>query len=86
MSYPYTIQHSYTPDFVLPDNGEIERLKAIGTHHLEENKQVIQDNPRLTFAMVFQDPYKRISKKSKLLMQSGVSDTELMVRRTLHTS
>ena len=27
-SYPYTIQHSYTPDFVLPDNGVILEVKG----------------------------------------------------------
>ena len=27
-SYPYTIQHSYTPDFVLPNNGVILEVKG----------------------------------------------------------
>ena len=33
-SYPYTIQHQYTPDFVLPDNGVILEVKGYWDHHL----------------------------------------------------
>ena len=32
---PYTIEHKYTPDFVL-ENGVILELKAIGTLHRDE--------------------------------------------------
>ena len=65
-SYPYTIQHSYTPDFVLPDNGVILEVKGYWDPPSRRKiRQVIKDNPTIDLRMVFQDPYKRISKKSK---------------------
>ena len=38
-------------------------------------KQVIKENPIADIRMVFQDPYKRISKKVKQPMLNGVSVT-----------
>ena len=65
-SYPYTIQHSYTPDFVLPNNGVILEVKGYWDPPSRRKiRQVIKDNPKIDLRMVFQDPYKRISKKSK---------------------
>ena len=65
-SYPYTIQHQYTPDFVLPNNGVILEVKGYWDPPSRRKiRQVIKDNPEIDLRMVFQDPYKRISKKSK---------------------
>ena len=65
-SYPYTIQHQYTPDFVLPDSGVILEVKGYWDPPSRRKiRQVIKDNPNIDLRMVFQDPYKRISKKSK---------------------
>ena len=76
-SYPYTIQHQYTPDFVLPSNGVILEVKGYWDPPSRRKiRQVIKDNPKIDLRMVFQDPYKRISKNPKLHTQSGVSDTE----------
>ena len=64
-SFPYTIQHLYTPDFILP-NGVI--LETKGYWRAEDRRkvrQVIAENPDIDLRMVFQDPYKKISKKSK---------------------
>ena len=83
-SYPYTIQHSYTPDFVLPNNGVILEVKGYWDPPSRRKiRQVIKDNPNIDLRMVFQDPYKRISKKVKQLMPNGVSVTEYF--GVLHT-
>ena len=65
-SYPYVIEHSYTPDFVLPNNGVILEVKGYWDPPSRRKiRQVIKDNPEIDLRMVFQDPYKRISKRSK---------------------
>ena len=62
---PYTIEHKYTPDFVL-ENGVILEIKGYwDPASRRKMKQVIKENPIADIRMVFQDPYKRISKKSK---------------------
>ena len=62
---PYTIKHNYTPDFVL-DNGTILEIKGYwDPPSRRKMRQVIQENPSADIRMVFQDPYKKISKKSK---------------------
>ena len=61
----YTIQHHYTPDFVLP-NGIC--LETKGYWDAEDRRKilaVIRDNPDLDVRMVFQAPFNKISKKSK---------------------
>ena len=65
ISFDYTITHEYTPDFYL-ENGIV--LETKGFWRPEDRrkiKQVITDNPEIDLRMVFQDPYKKISKKSK---------------------
>ena len=60
VSYPYTIKHLYTPDFVL-DNGVILEIKGYWDPPSRRKiRQVIKDNPKIDLRMVFQDPYKRI--------------------------
>ena len=61
----YTIQHHYTPDFLLPSG---ICLEAKGYWDAEDRRKilaVIRDNPDLDVRMVFQAPFNKISKKSK---------------------
>jgi len=61
----YVIQHHYSPDFILP-NGRILECKGYwDSADRRKIRAVIKDNPDIDLRMVFQDPYKRISKKSK---------------------
>ena len=62
---PYTIQHHYTPDFVLPN---YVHLEAKGYWAAEDRRKILavkKDNPELDLRMVFQSPYNKISKRSK---------------------
>ncbi len=61
----YTIQHHYTPDFILPN---YVHLEAKGYWTAEDRRKVLavkRDNPDIDLRMVFQSPYNKISKKSK---------------------
>jgi len=62
---PYTIQHNYHPDFILPN---YVHLETKGYWSPEDRRKVLavkRDNPDLDLRMVFQAPYNKISKKSK---------------------
>jgi len=62
---PYTIQHNYHPDFVLPNHVYLETK---GYWDPEDRRKVLavkRDNPYIDLRMVFQAPYNTISKKSK---------------------
>ena len=62
---PYTIQHNYLPDFVLPNHVYLE---AKGYWEPSDRRKVLavkRDNPDIDLRMVFQAPYNKISKKSK---------------------
>ena len=61
----YTIEHSYTPDFVLPN---YTYLEAKGYWDPKDRRKILavkKDNPDIDLRMVFQAPYNKISKKSK---------------------
>ena len=61
----YTIEHNYTPDFVLPNYTYIE---AKGYWAPEDRRKILavkKSNPDVDIRMVFQSPYNTISKKSK---------------------
>ncbi len=61
----YTIEHHYTPDFVLPNHVYLE---AKGYWAPEDRRKVLavkKDNPDMDLRMVFQAPYNTISKRSK---------------------
>ena len=61
----YTIEHSYTPDFVLPN---YIYLEAKGYWDAADRRKILavkKDNPEIDLRMVFQSPYNTISKKSK---------------------
>ena len=64
-SFAYTIQHQYTPDFVLPNGVVLETKGYWRPEDRRKVRQVIKDNPNIDLRMVFQDPYKKINKKSK---------------------
>ena len=61
----YTIEHNYTPDFVLPN---YTYLEAKGYWAAEDRRKILavkRDNPDVDLRMIFQSPYNTISKKSK---------------------
>ena len=61
----YTIEHNYTPDFVLPN---YTYLEAKGYWSPEDRRKILnvkKSNPEIDLRMVFQSPYNTISKKSK---------------------
>ena len=62
---PYTIQHHYYPDFILPNHVYLE---AKGYWDPADRRKVLavkKDNPDVDIRMIFQSPYNKISKKSK---------------------
>ena len=61
----YTIEHNYTPDFVLPN---YTYLEAKGYWSPEDRRKILnvkKSNPQIDLRMIFQSPYNTISKKSK---------------------
>ncbi len=62
---PYTIQHNYNPDFLLPNNIYLETKGYWDAKDRRKILAVKEANPALDLRMVFQAPYNRISKKSK---------------------
>ena len=65
LSLPYTIKHLYTPDFVFPNGIVLETKGYWKPEDRRKIRQVVTENPHIDLRMVFQDPYKKISKKSK---------------------
>jgi len=61
----YTIQHHYTPDFILPNGVVLECKGYWEASDRRKIKQIVKDNPDLDLRMVFQAPFNKISKKSK---------------------
>ena len=61
----YTIQHHYTPDFVLPNHVLLETKGYWDAADRRKILAVKKNNPYLDLRMVFQSPYNKISKKSK---------------------
>ena len=62
---PYTIQHHYHPDFLLPN---YIYLEAKGYWDPKDRRKILavkKDNPDIDLRMVFQAPYNKISKTSK---------------------
>jgi len=62
---PYTIQHHYCPDFILPNHILLETKGYWDAADRRKVLAVKKDNPDLDLRMVFQAPYNTISKKSK---------------------
>jgi len=61
----YTIEHNYTPDFVLPNYVYLETKGYWDAADRRKVLAVKRDNPDVDLRMVFQSPYNTISKKSK---------------------
>jgi len=61
----YTIEHSYTPDFVLPNYTYLEAKGYWSPADRRKILSVKKDNPDIDLRMVFQSPYNKINKKSK---------------------
>ncbi len=62
---PYIIQHTYTPDFVLPNGIWLETKGYWDAKDRKKVLEVVKQNPLVDLRMVFQAPYNTISKKSK---------------------
>ena len=57
---PYTIQHFYNPDFILPN---YVHLEAKGYWTSQDRRKILavkKENPDLDLRMVFQAPYNKI--------------------------
>jgi len=61
----YTIEHVYTPDFILPNGVVLETKGFWEPEDRRKIKAVKAQNPDLDLRMVFQSPFNKISKKSK---------------------
>ena len=61
----YTIEHNYTPDFVLPNHIYLETKGYWDAADRRKVLAVKRDNPLIDLRMVFQSPYNKISKSSK---------------------
>ena len=61
----YTIEHTYTPDFVLPNYIYLETKGYWDAADRRKVLAVKRDNPDVDLRMVFQSPYNKISKSSK---------------------
>ena len=62
---PYTIQHNYNPDFLLPNNIYLETKGYWDAKDRRKILAVKKADPSIDLRMVFQAPYNKISKKSK---------------------
>ena len=61
----YTIEHTYTPDFLLPNYTYLETKGYWDAADRRKVLAVKRDNPEIDLRMVFQSPYNTISKSSK---------------------
>ena len=62
---PYTIQHNYNPDFLLPNNIYLETKGYWDAKDRRKILAVKKADPSIDLRMVFQAPYNKISKQSK---------------------
>ena len=63
---PYQIMHNYTPDFLLLPSGIYLECKGYwDAADRRKIKAVKEQHPEIDLRMVFQNPFNRISKKSK---------------------
>ena len=61
----YTIEHHYTPDFVLPNYVYLETKGYWSASDRRKILNVKKSNPEVDLRMVFQAPYNKINKNSK---------------------
>ena len=62
---PYIIEHSYIPDFRLPNGIYLETKGLWESEDRRKVLAVIQQHPEIDLRMVFMSPYNKINKKSK---------------------
>ena len=62
---PYQIQHTYCPDFLLPNGVFLETKGHLAEEDRRKMKAVKKANPELDIRFVFQSPYNKIYKGSK---------------------
>jgi hypothetical protein len=62
---PYVIQHTYTPDFLLPNGIFLECKGYWDAEDRRKIRNIKEQSPELDIRMVFQSPFNKISKKSK---------------------
>ena len=62
---PYIIQHTYTPDFLLPNGVHLETKGHLTEEDRRKMKAVKEAHPDLDVRFVFQAPYNKIYKGSK---------------------
>ena len=61
----YTIEHHYTPDFVLPNYVYLETKGYWSPSDRRKILNVKKSNPEVDLRMVFQAPFNKINKNSK---------------------
>ena len=61
----YTIEHNYTPDFVLPNYVYLEAKGYWSAIDRRKILNVKKSNPEVDLRMVFQAPFNKINKRSK---------------------
>ena len=67
--------HNYTPDFLLPNGIYLECKGYWEAEDRRKIKAVKQQHPEIDLRMVFQAPFNKISKKSKLHTHNGAKST-----------
>jgi hypothetical protein len=61
----YTLERTYTPDFLLPNGALLEIKGYLSSEDRRKMLAVKRDNPSLDIRFVFQSPYNKIYKGSK---------------------
>ena len=61
-SYPYTIQHSYTPDFVLPNKGVILEVKGYWDPPSRRKIKQVKKSDLISFDSELANKYMKIGK------------------------
>ena len=62
---PYLLEKNYIPDFKLPNGIYLEAKGLWDSADRRKILAVIKQNPKIDLRMIFQNPYQKISKKSK---------------------
>ena len=65
MTIPYLKEHTYTPDFVLPNGIIIENKGFWRSSDRTKHKLIREQHPELDIRFIFQNARNKLSKKSK---------------------
>ena len=74
---PYVIQHTYCPDFILPNGIWLECKGYWDAKDRRKIKAVKEQNPDIDLRMVFQAPYNKIYKGSKTTYASYCDNLDI---------